>query len=80
MCIRFNYYVLRMNNSKSVQNPNCVHVTLATLNKPEAFSASNGINGFIMAGWKVPMTSAVFCGKVLDTKVIAQSIFDKLKI
>jgi hypothetical protein len=69
-----------MNIPSSVQHPNIVHVTLATLNNPGAFSTSNGINGFIMAGWKVPMTSAVFCGKVLGTKVIALHIKHNHKI
>jgi hypothetical protein len=46
-----------------------VHITIATLNKPGSFFTSDEGNGFIMSGWRVPMATAVFCGKVLETKV-----------
>lgn len=46
-----------------------VHVTLAILNKPGSFFTSEEGNGFIISGWKIHMSSAVFCGKVLSTQV-----------
>ena len=57
-----------MNNI--AKNENYVHVTLASLNKPNSFF-KNDIDGsgLIISGWKVPMASAVFCGRVLGTKV-----------
>ncbi|CBY16377.1 unnamed protein product, partial [Oikopleura dioica] len=47
-----------------------VHVTLANLVKPGSFFTSDEGNGFVMSGWRVPMGSAVFCGKVLGTQEI----------
>lgn len=46
-----------------------VHVTLAMLGKPGSFFTSNEGNGFVLAGSKITMGTAVFCGKVLGTKV-----------
>jgi hypothetical protein len=56
-----------MNDDRKTQT--YVHVTIAILNNPSAFFAHEHGNGFIMGGVRVPMHSAVFCGKVLATKV-----------
>jgi hypothetical protein len=46
-----------------------VPVTLATLNKKGAFFSGHDGNGFVVNGWRLKITVAVFCGKVLDIKV-----------
>jgi hypothetical protein len=56
-----------MNNDKKVLT--YVHVTLAVLNRPDAFFTNDNGNGFTMGNIKIPMHTAVFCGKVLATKV-----------
>ena len=50
-----------------------VHVTIATLNKPGSFFTSDTGHGFVMFGHRIAMGSAVFSGKVLDTKVTART-------
>ena len=48
---------------------NSVPITIASLKKPSAFFAIDNETGLTIAGWKIVIGHAVFCGRVLDIKV-----------
>jgi hypothetical protein len=48
---------------------NSVPVTLACLNRTNAFFAIEHETGLTIAGWNIVIGHAVFCGRILDTKV-----------
>jgi hypothetical protein len=63
---------------------NSVAVTIASLNKPGAYFANDNVtmshSGLVISGWKIEIGHAVFCGRVLETKVIFLVATSKIEI